>query len=85
MIVVSITEPRFIREVIDRRRSVIVAYGRMESTAPQELCVLFQGQILHRQVGHNGKLDARELVKKHAENRHRAAKDESVASFTTHR
>lgn len=63
MIVVSITEPRFIREVIDRRRSVIVAYGRMESTEPQELCVLFQGQILHRQVGHNGKLDARELVK----------------------
>lgn len=63
MTVVSITEPRFIREVIDRRRSVIVAYGRMESTLPQELYVLFQGEILHCQVGHYDKLCARELVK----------------------
>lgn len=63
MTVVSITEPRFIREVIDRRRSVIVAYGRMESTAPQELCVLFQGRFIHRQEGHKGKIVPSDLIK----------------------
>ncbi|MFS8300508.1 hypothetical protein ACMG5L_24490 [Escherichia coli] len=63
MTVVSITEPRFIREVIDRRRLVIVAYGRMESTVPQGLYVLFQGEVLYYQVGHNGRIDVHELVK----------------------
>lgn len=63
MTVVSITEPRFIRDVIDRRRSVIVAYGRMESTAPQELCVLFQGRFIHRQEGHKGKITPGDLIK----------------------
>lgn len=63
MTVVSITEPRFIREVIDCRRSVIVAYGRMESTAPQELCVLFQGRFIHRQVGHKDKIVPGDLIK----------------------
>lgn len=63
MTVVSITEPRFIRQVIDRRRSVIVAYGRMASTLPQELYVLFQEEILYCQVGYYGALCARELVR----------------------
>lgn len=63
MTVVSITEPRFIREVIDRRRSVIVAYGRMESSTPQELCVLFQGCFVHRQEGHKGKIVPGDLIK----------------------